>query len=117
MILISTGLGTTRLFYSVLAWSVSQFGCIVVIVDHPYDTDIVEFTSVYGYSPILEPTQEQSETTLAVRVQDLSFVLNELDGAKYHFLSLTSGFDGSKVGIFGHSIGGATAAAATLEDS
>jgi predicted dienelactone hydrolase len=122
IILFSPGLGTTRLFYGVLAQSVAKWGYIVVVIHHPYDVNIVEYSdgsSISGYTPTFVPPQEQAETATAVRVQDVTFVLNELGGdsfAKNHLSGLTRNLDVTKVRIYGHSIGGATAAAAMLGD-
>ena len=41
--LFSGGLNTTRLFYSHLAQEIASHGFTVIMIDHPYDTDIVEF--------------------------------------------------------------------------
>jgi hypothetical protein len=37
------GLNTTRLLYSVLAQEVASQGFTVITLNHPFDTDIVEF--------------------------------------------------------------------------
>jgi predicted dienelactone hydrolase len=39
----SPGAGNSRLLYSNIARSFASFGNVVVLIDHPYDADIVEF--------------------------------------------------------------------------
>ena len=125
VVLFSGGLGLSRLWYSALAQSVASFGFTVVTIDHPYDADVVEFPDgriVHAINSTWDDAQ--SEQDVNVRAKDASFVLNELAkpavvrrlfpaSAK---LSNLKGLATDRVGIYGHSIGGATAASAMLED-
>src|SRR3954447_9288570 len=43
VVIFSPALGTTRLFYNAFAQSVASAGYIVVSIDHPYDTEFLEF--------------------------------------------------------------------------
>ncbi len=43
LVLFSPGLGESRLLYSVTAKSIAAQGYVVVTIDHPYDTEVVEF--------------------------------------------------------------------------
>ena len=43
LVLFSPGLAESRLLYSVTAKSIAAQGFIVVTIDHPYDTEVVEF--------------------------------------------------------------------------
>ncbi|KAJ5511062.1 Platelet-activating factor acetylhydrolase [Penicillium expansum] len=43
VVLFSPALGTTRLFYNAIAQAVASAGYIVVSIDHPYDTEFLEF--------------------------------------------------------------------------
>src|SRR6266536_6182832 len=50
-ILLPPGLNTTRLYYSALAQRIASRGYNLITIDHPYETDIVEFpdgTVSYG---------------------------------------------------------------------
>ena len=94
-------------------------GYIVVTVDHPYDADIVTFPDNSTILAANITTEDQIVEDLYVRVQDISFVLDQLS-LPSTILSLlpelAGRIDVSKVGIFGHSLGGATAAQAMLSD-
>jgi hypothetical protein len=43
LVLFSPGLAESRLLYSVTAKSIAAQGYVVVTIDHPYDTEVVEF--------------------------------------------------------------------------
>ena len=92
----------------------------MVTVDHPYDADIVTYpdnTTTYAANIT---TDDQIVEDLYVRVKDISFVLDQLSLPSATTLltpGRACGIDFSKVGIFGHSLGGATAAQAMLFDS
>ena len=43
LVIFSPGAGNSRLLYSNMARSFASFGNVVVLTDHPYDADIVEF--------------------------------------------------------------------------
>lgn len=123
VILFSPGLGASRKYYSTIAQSVAKSGYIVVTIDHPYDVDFVEFPDhriATGYSLIAPASDDIAGKALVVRVADVQFVLNELSRDSFatkHLPGLEHGLDVKTVGMFGHSIGGATTAQAMLEDS
>lgn len=95
-------------------------GYVVVTVDHPYDADIVTFpdnTTIYAANIT---TEEQTVDDLYVRVKDISFVLDQLSQLSVSSTllpALGTRIDFCKLGIFGHSLGGATAAQVLLSDS
>jgi pimeloyl-ACP methyl ester carboxylesterase len=99
--LFSGALGTSRYLYSALAANIASQGYTVVTVDHPYDTDIVEFPSgkvVLG----LNLSDAQIPLAVDTRAKDLSFVLDQLPYTKA-FKHL----DNSNAAAFAHSLGGA----------
>ncbi|GFF48957.1 probable 1-alkyl-2-acetylglycerophosphocholine esterase [Aspergillus lentulus] len=120
LVLFSPGLGNTRLLYSAMAQQLSSTGYIVVTIDHPYDAGIVTFPKNTTILAANITTDTQIVDDLNIRVRDVSFVLDQLHRpsiiAKL-ILGRTCGLDTSKVGIYGHSLGGATAAEAMLSDS
>ncbi|KAJ8123623.1 hypothetical protein ONZ43_g471 [Nemania bipapillata] len=98
-----TGLNTTRLWYTDFAMEIASLGYQVIVIDHPYETDVVLFPDgeiVYGGSVPNDPNNVTAiEFGLAVRTTDVSFVLDALKVCKTVY--------------FGHSFGGASAADAT----
>lgn len=112
LLVFSTGMGNSRLVYSALAQYVSSFGYSVVTIDHTYDSGIVEFpdgSTVIGlYNNDSAITEEDVEFSLEVRVKDVQSVLEEL--ADYSS-------DGGRIGLFGHSLGGATVGEVMRQDS
>lgn len=119
VVLFSPGLGTSRLLYSAIAQSVASAGYFVATIDHPYDADIVEFPDgelVFAANI----TDADIDRAVLTRAQDASFVLDELNAssaAKDRFPGASCAPELSKVAMFGHSLGGAAAAAAMLNDS
>ncbi|EAW09126.1 PAF acetylhydrolase family protein [Aspergillus clavatus NRRL 1] len=119
LILFSSGLGNIRLLYSAMAQQLSSTGYIVVTVDHPYDADIVTFPNNSTILAANITTNTQIIDDLNIRVKDMSFVLDQLHRPSVISRLIpdrTCGLDTSKVGIYGHSLGGATAAEAMLSD-
>ncbi|KAF2501784.1 PAF acetylhydrolase family protein [Lophium mytilinum] len=109
VVLFSGALGTSRHLYNALVATVASKGYTIIIVDHPYDTDIVEFPSgktVLG----LNLTDDQIPLAIEARAKDLSFVLD-------HLSHTTKSCPGNPIQAvaFSHSLGGA-AAIATLRD-
>jgi pimeloyl-ACP methyl ester carboxylesterase len=118
VVLFSPAAGTTRLFYSAIAQQVASSGYRVIMIDHPYDVDIVTFPNnsiILG----LDFADDQIPLLVDTRAKDMSFVLEQLSQlsvAKKLFPGMTCGINVSKAGVFGHSLGGAAAAEAMLFD-
>jgi dienelactone hydrolase len=106
LILFSPGFGTSRLVYSILAEYLSSWGYTVVTVDHTYDSNIVEFPDGTVVEGIFNNGFSLDDITasLAVRVDDM------------HFLTKKLSRPGAKVGVYGHSLGGDTAATVMSQD-
>lgn len=123
--LFSPGLGDSRLHYSILSHSLASQGFIVIAMDHPYDADVVEFpdgSTVLGVNLANEDslTIDQIQHRFDVRVQDVSFVLDQL--ASPHVRRRLFGFndwktDPCNIIMYGHSLGGATAVASAWNDT
>ncbi|PWN31521.1 uncharacterized protein FA14DRAFT_88243 [Meira miltonrushii] len=97
ILIFSGALGTTRFFYNLLAAKIAQKGYTVVTVDHPYDTDIVQFPNgriIMG----LNLSDDQISLAANTRSLDLNFVANLFMDKKQ-----------KKAGVLGHSLGGAAA--------
>ncbi|WP_344682250.1 hypothetical protein [Saccharopolyspora taberi] len=111
VLLYSHGHLMSRDFGTVLAEELASHGYAVVTVDHTYDPTQVEFPDgrVEGNH---QPDPESFETfkrELGIRAVDMRFVLDELE-------SWRGVLDLDRIGIYGHSLGGATAAQSMHDD-
>ena len=123
VVLYSPGLGGDRGTSTVLAEDLAGHGYIVVTIDHTHDASEVEFpdgrVEVAAIPPDID--DEIIARAVAVRVADTRFVLDQLAvlnaggnpdaGNRRLPVGLRGAFDLSRVGMFGHSLGGSTAAA------
>ncbi|GJC94265.1 PAF acetylhydrolase [Colletotrichum higginsianum] len=112
LVLFSPGWGNPRLLYGAMAREVASHGFAVVTIDHPYDPSFVEFPNGTVYQAVELDTDDTAELEVLtqVRAEDTSFVLTHLQE------NPVAGVDLDRTIMFGHSLGGATAAAAMLTD-
>lgn len=120
LILFSTGYGVSRTLYTALAEDLASHGYLVVTIDHPYDAAVVEFPD--GSLVFIDLTADMDDPVtlskfLDLRVKDTLFTLDLLQS------NLTKSIPGVRTrlriretGMFGHSLGGATAAEVMLND-
>ncbi|RSL54611.1 hypothetical protein CEP54_009784 [Fusarium duplospermum] len=117
----SPGSGNSRLQYSAMARSLASYGYVVVLVDHPYDASIVEFPDGTIISGGNIPEDEKNlEKATQVRAADISFIISQVEKSSFQnriFKGLPGKVDTKKTVALGHSLGGASAAAAVLSDS
>lgn len=120
IVLFSPGLGDSRLLYGAMAQSMASHGYVVITMDHAYDGNIVEYPdgSVAHYANI--STTEQITADVVVRQLDVSFIIDQLHDCSirqqlFHDIANTKSLN--KILMMGHSLGGATAAAAMLADN
>lgn len=119
VVVFSPGLSNSRLIYSSVAANLAAQGFVVLTVDHPYDGAIVEFRDGSFVLAANISTDEQIATSLAVRTKDVLYVNQQLYNRTVTqdlFKGLYGSLDLGKKFLYGHSLGGATAAAAMLED-
>lgn len=99
---------------------IAAAGYLVVSIDHPYDSDIVEFPNGTTIAGLDIDSDADLELALTTRVQDIAFVRDQMANASIA-AKLFSGHKlrrhNSKTAVIGHSFGGAAAASAMLEDS
>jgi hypothetical protein len=123
----STGYGTSRLVYTSTCEDLASLGYIVILIDHPIDTPFIEYPD--GQFFIGNPHEVLNFTyyipIVAARVQDIISVYDALSNATFisqipgvipHLKEVRgengfsySPFQIGRVGVLGHSLGGATA--------
>lgn len=120
IILFSPGYGVSRLAYSALASHLASEGWLTVTVDHTYEPAVVEYPGGrVAYRPANFSNSPNWEQQVELRRRDLSFVLDRLAATDFTQIipDLNGPLDTSKVGVVGHSLGGATAAAMLVTDN
>lgn len=110
VVLYSPGLSEPRSIGTAAVQDLASHGYVVVTIDHTYEST-VEFPGG-RVEPAIQIGPEQRRTALDARVKDTRFVLDELGKQKW----LGGAADLRRVGMFGHSYGGYTAAEAMLRD-
>jgi predicted dienelactone hydrolase len=126
VVLYSPGFGSTRDSGTILVEELVSRGYIVATIDHTHDATAVEFPDGRVETRAIPETPGAIEQAVAVRVADTRFVLDTLSelnagiNPDAEHRTLPAGLRGamrmSSVAMFGHSLGGATAAAVMLED-
>ncbi len=112
-----------------LTEELASHGFIVAGIDHPYGSAATKFPDgrVVTSDPSLamdlssaeglEQFLKNAEAQLQIRTQDVRFVLHEIERLNADDGWLSHQIDERRVGIFGHSFGGAVAAQACAADS
>ena len=136
VVVLDSHVDTSRLMYTNLARYISANGVIVILLDHPGDTSIVEFTNstetngtIYNsgtiqlsnYSPLTD-WNETITTAGSARNNDRVLALNKLAepdalASKFPSLHFSSKLNTSRYGIIGHGFGGMIATLAGFHDS
>jgi hypothetical protein len=127
---------TSRLLYSNMARFISANGVAVILIDHPGDASIVQFTSsrtlalsiVYnrGTVPLsnllpLTAWNATVDTAVNTRIADIQFALSELSSLallrrQFPTLSFSSGLNTTDYAIIGHGLGGSVATSLGITD-
>ena len=120
---------TSRLMYSTMARYIAANGAAVVVIDHPGDASVVQFTSsrtrdleiVYnsGTVPLsnlspLTQYNETVETAVETRISDIAFTLGQINSTsllqrQFPNLHFTGSLNTDTYGIIGHGLGGTVA--------
>jgi predicted dienelactone hydrolase len=118
VVLFSTGYGVERQLYTGLVQDLASHGYVVAAIDHPHDAGIVSFPD--GHTVSIGKVGESPDAVsnaLTVRIADTRYVLDALRRLDRDRRNPFSGMlDLAHVGMFGHSLGGATAASTMLVD-
>jgi len=120
LLILSHGITGMRQIHTSLIEALTSHGYIVAAIDHAYDCNLTVFTdgTIADYRSDLTDNPDSvniRKKQLNTRVNDLRFVLNML--TKLNVDSVFDGFmDLGRVGVLGHSYGGATAIQTSFED-
>ncbi|HEY7483552.1 MAG TPA: lipase [Streptosporangiaceae bacterium] len=128
VVLFSPGYGAVRELGTALVEDLASRGYVVVTIDHTHEAQVVEFPRgrlELSRQPA-RPTDDDVAAALGVRQDDSRFVLDELatlnaggnPDAEHRRLphGLPGSLDLSATGMYGHSLGGDTAAETMTQD-
>jgi predicted dienelactone hydrolase len=120
VLLFSPGLELPRELYTGLCTELASRGYVVVALSSPYESAVTELANgkVVESSFPSNPSETQLYELVKTRSADAGFVLDELDRLTSidPHSALVGHLDLGHVGIFGHSLGGASAVQAAAED-
>lgn len=122
LILLSHGLGTSRLLHVSQAEHLASQGYVVATIDHTYSTEATIFPDgrMTGFQTELGDHNFYSKAAKLGEVWtgDVSFVIDEMEKLNSGQIPsvLKDGIDMSRIGTMGHSFGGATAYNAAYTD-
>ncbi|MBF2005062.1 MAG: hypothetical protein IGS49_06250 [Chlorogloeopsis fritschii C42_A2020_084] len=126
VVIFSPGFGATPKLYTIQLEQLASYGYVVVAVNPTYeapvlfpDGQVITQSSVFDFSSANKQTEQRTfNQAVAIRAKDIVFVLNELNrlNVKDPQRLFTERLDLSRVGIFGHSLGGDTAIEAMWRD-
>lgn len=123
VILFLTGNNAARAFYTSLATGLASYGYVVLMIDHPYEAMITQLADGKIATTIEVHPDDNADLTkfmkgrLDTRIADVQFVINQLSNPKNSSGNFLSSLDQNRIVIAGHSLGGASAAAAMAFDS
>jgi predicted dienelactone hydrolase len=118
LVLLSPGFSMPRTTLTSIADDLASRGYVVASVDHAYESVGTAFPGgrmLICVACERVDTEEEQAAVVRGRVKDMSFVISELTNGRQAG-ALSHVIDPSRIGIGGHSIGGATAAATMAAD-
>jgi predicted dienelactone hydrolase len=123
IVIFLTGNVASRAFYTSLIAGLTSHGYVVLAIDHPYEAMITQLadgtiaTTIENHSNKDPNLLNFMKGRLDTRIADITFVLNQLANPKAWPDPFLRALDLNRIVIAGHSLGGATAGAATASDS
>lgn len=118
VLLFSPGLSMARQSYTALSTELASRGYVVVTLSHPYDSPATQLIDGDVVTANDASSKGERGDPFDLRAGDASFVLNQLHelAEKEPESPLVGHLDLARVGIIGHSFGGATAVRAIAND-
>lgn len=127
VVLFSPGYGASRAFYTSLLTDLASKGFVVLALDHPYESAVVELADQRIVGPIEDFASYGADRGAYMtahqhlRAADLSFVLDQLHSGIESGNDISPDFlarlDLAHLSAIGHSFGGASAALALSRDA
>lgn len=119
VLIFSPGFGNLTVYYTALLEEVASHGYIIVALTHPYSSNVVVFPD--GRAVMINEAgadlENQREAIFEVWVQDALFALNKLEALDSDDDLLAGHLDLDRIGMFGHSFGGAVSAEISYRDA
>ncbi|MFC8369394.1 alpha/beta hydrolase family protein [Streptomyces sp. NPDC057239] len=117
LVLLSPGFSMPRATLTSLADDLASRGYVVALVDHTYESVGTAFPGgrVLTCAACEQVGTAGEASVVRCRAEDMSFVIDELTGRR-RTGALSRAIDPDRIGVAGHSIGGATAAATMAAD-
>ncbi|MFI6376082.1 alpha/beta hydrolase family protein [Streptomyces sp. NPDC050546] len=118
LVLLSPGFSMPRTTLTSIADDLASRGYVVALVDHAYESVGTAFPGGRMLTCVAcerDDTLEERAAVVRGRAKDMSFVISELTNGR-RAGTLSHVIDPRRIGIGGHSIGGATAAATMAAD-
>lgn len=116
VVLFGPGYGAPRAFYTGLATALASRGYVVLTLDHPYESAVVELADGTIATTIERRLDNDPGMTrfmrgrLDLRVEDIRFVIDQLSRPDVMGPRLAGRLDLDRIASMGHSLGGAAAA-------
>ena len=127
VLILSHGLVGTRFLHTSLIEELVSHGYVVAALNHPYDANISVFPdgSTADYRSHIGPEVAYEDSVLLrrrqlnTRVEDIRFILDQMEQIQSgNIKSMLSGhLDLERVGVLGHSFGGATSVEVAARDT
>lgn len=121
ILLNSPGMTDTTGWSTAQAEDLASHGYVVVAIEHTYEAFSVHFPDgreIRSEVPLDSPQEVLRDVLVPNRVADARFVLDRLTGPEPDLPpGLADALDVSKIGMFGHSLGGSTTAQAMHDDA
>lgn len=115
ILIFSPAFGFTGALYTTLLEDLAAHGYVVASIDPTHEAFAVQFPGARLEKPRFRDSPDLLDRSLSVRIADARFVLNRLTGLQRRG-RFAGRLDLAHAGIFGHSIGGATAVNVLLAD-